>query len=153
MRPLGMSFSLKTWTIRWGPALLVMVIIFAASATPGSDLPQFGVLDFSFKKGGHALGYALLALGYLRGLSYRRTPSRTHLALAVTFSFLYAMTDEYHQSFTPGRNSSPIDVMLDTVGAAFGVVIWNYLLRGIFTRLRSDRQVYPPDERNVAEKS
>ncbi len=45
-----------------------MAIIFAFSSTPGKDLPNFGVLDFLVKKGGHMLGYGLLALAYWRGL-------------------------------------------------------------------------------------
>ena len=53
---------------RWGPALLMMAVIFAFSSTPSNKLPNFNWADLIVKKGGHALGYGLLALPYLHGL-------------------------------------------------------------------------------------
>jgi VanZ family protein len=37
---------------------------------------------------------------------------------------LYAITDEFHQTFTPGRNASITDVGIDAVGAILGVLVW-----------------------------
>ena len=118
--------SLRTWFRRWGPALLMMALIFGASSTPGNDLPEFGLWDFLVKKGGHMLGYALLAASCLRGLAISRGMSRRMLFLAVIMAGLYAVTDEFHQSFTPGRTPSPTDVGIDTLGAAVGagVCVW-----------------------------
>ncbi len=68
---------MKGFLSRWGPALVLMAVIFAASATPGEDLPNAGDWDTVFKKGGHLLGYALLGVAYLRGLAGSRTCSAT----------------------------------------------------------------------------
>jgi VanZ family protein len=106
---------------RWGPALAVMVVIFVASATPGSELPNAGFLDLPFKKGGHLLGYALLGAAYLRGLAWRRPPFRLDAARAVLLAAAFACTDEVHQRFTPGRTPSVTDVLIDTVGATASV--------------------------------
>lgn len=38
------------------------------------------------------------------------------LYLAVLFVFLYGLSDEYHQMFTPGRSSDIMDVVADTFG-------------------------------------
>ena len=103
----------------WLPALAMMTLIFAFSSIPSRDMPSFGWWDFSVKKLGHALGYGLLAVAYLRGLGEKRP----WLAWALTV--LYATTDEIHQSFTPGRNPSPVDVLLfDNLGALIG--LWAY---------------------------
>ncbi len=126
--------TLRSLLSRWWPAVLIMTIIFFASATPGDELPQFGALDFSFKTGGHAFGYALLALSYLRGLAAGRQPSWRKMVLAVLFSFLYATTDEFHQIFTPGRTPSPVDVMIDTTGATLGVATWAFVRHHFFSR-------------------
>ena len=129
-----MLSTLKTWAWRWGPAVLIMAVIFLASSTPGDELPSFGSFDFSLKKGGHTLGYALLALGYLRGLAWKRPTSRGSMMLAIAFCLLYAISDEFHQTFTPGRTPSVIDVLIDTTGAAIGLASWNLLRDRLFHR-------------------
>ncbi len=118
---------MNLWLRRWGPAVLMMILIFAASSTPGHDLPSFGTWDFDVKKGGHMTGYALLAAGYLHALANSRPFSRRLLVLSVCLAGIYAITDEFHQLFTPGRTSSPIDVGIDVVGAAIGVLLWAWI--------------------------
>lgn len=41
--------------------------------------------------------------------------------LSVLISFLYAVSDEYHQSFVPGRGPAFRDVLIDTIGASFAL--------------------------------
>jgi VanZ family protein len=118
------GIAMKAWIQRWGPAILVMAIIFAASATPGSDLPNIGAFDVFFKKGGHMLGYALLAGAYFHALNNGRNITRRQFALALTLAILYAAADEFHQLFTPGRSSSKIDVLIDAIGSSVGLGLW-----------------------------
>lgn len=42
------------------------------------------------------------------------------------FVFLYAVSDEVHQFFVPGRSMSPLDVAIDSLGALLG--IWIYII-------------------------
>ena len=45
--------------------------------------------------------------------------------LSIVVAGAYAMTDEWHQSFVATRYASAVDVLIDTAGAAAGVmVIW-----------------------------
>ena len=118
------GFSMKELIWRWGPALIVMALIFTASGTPGQELPDFGAMDLMAKKGGHMFGYALLGIAYLRGVSYRKSISPGHCILAAILACLYASTDEFHQRFTPNRTPCVQDVLIDAVGAAIGVSIW-----------------------------
>jgi VanZ family protein len=91
-----------------------MLIIFVISAQPSSELPNFAWADRIVKKGGHMTGYALLALAHWRALGFRR--DRRWLAWG--FAVLYAVTDEFHQSFVPGRQPSIWDVLIfDNLGA------------------------------------
>ena len=108
---------------QWGPALAMMALIFFASGTPGSDIPTFGVWDLLVKKGGHILGYALLAAAYLRGLAFTARASRGTVILVIIMATFYAATDEFHQSFTPGRSPSLSDVGIDTIGATVGATV------------------------------
>ncbi len=121
------------WIRRWGPAILMMMLIFAASATPSDDLPTFGILNLIIYKGAHMLGYALLSVAFLHGLSGSAKIQRGHIIAAFLFSVAYAASDELHQIFTAGRNPSPIDVVIDASGALLGLAIgsriWKMLYR------------------------
>ena len=66
------------------------------------------------------LGYALLANSFWFGLRF----IREKIWSAWMFTLIYALTDEFHQTFTPGRHSSFVDVFLfDGGGAALGLII------------------------------
>jgi len=114
---------MEKWIGRWGPAVFLMVFIFGASATPGSALPKFGAWDLVVKKGGHLLGYALLSAAYFRALDKDKGFRPSQLFASLCLTILYAASDEFHQRFTPGRNASPWDVCIDTIGGLAGLTI------------------------------
>jgi VanZ family protein len=114
---------LNKWISRWGPAVLMMAVIFAASSFPSRSLPRFGSWDWLVKKGGHMLGYGLLAAAYVRGLAWGARPTWRQLLAAILLAGLYGATDEFHQSFVPGRGAAAADVAIDTLGAAIGIAV------------------------------
>ncbi len=103
----------SSWLGRWLPLLLAMGVIFFASHQPATDLPNFGLGDVVFKKTGHFLGYAGLALLALRAMLDWQRPYLS----AVILVLLFSMSDEFHQTFIPGRNGTPVDVAIDMSGA------------------------------------
>jgi VanZ family protein len=117
-----------TTILRWAPAVVIMAVIFVASATPSKDIPNYGIWDTLVKKGGHFTIYALLAAAYLRGL--KRLEPRT-IALALLMAVGYAVTDEFHQMFTSGRHPSPVDVGIDTLGALAGLLVYHFVARKV----------------------
>ncbi len=102
----------------WLPATIMMLVIFAFSSIPSDSMPSFDWADLLVKKGGHALGYGLLALAYL----YAFQLDFSKWKLAWLLAFLYAVSDEFHQSFVMGRYASWVDVMIDSAGAAFALL-------------------------------
>src|SRR5215212_9785163 len=111
---------------KWFPALLMMLLIFIFSAQPGSDLPNFDWADRIVKKGGHMLGYALLALSYWWALDLQKD----HRWLAWLLAIFYAMTDEFHQSFTSGRHPTVWDILIfDNLGALISLWLSNLLIK------------------------
>ena len=106
--------------LRWLPALVVMGLIFFLSSLPADVLPDYGPLDLLVKKGGHAIGYALLASSYFYALPPRLSAGYKAL-LALLMAVLFALSDEFHQSFVQGRTSSLRDVAIDTMGAVVGL--------------------------------
>lgn len=106
---------------RWIPALLMMTIIFIFSSFSSPELPNFLGWDYAIKKTSHAIGYGLLALAFYYALHFN---SKYHW-LAWLFAILYSATDEFHQSFVPGRQPSLIDVFVfDNVGAIVALLIY-----------------------------
>ncbi len=76
--------------------------------------------DFLVKKGGHMLGYAVLGVLCRRALGWQRRP----VAAAWLPAVMYALVDEFHQSFVPGRHPSPLDALgFDGGGAALGLLV------------------------------
>jgi VanZ family protein len=64
------------------------------------------------------LGYGLLGPAYWRGFKWEKRRAPVAWGIAV----LYAVTDELHQAFVPGRHPSALDVLLfDATGAALGI--------------------------------
>jgi len=117
----------------------MMLLIFAASATPSDDLPSFGILDMMIYKGGHMLGYALLAIAFLHGLAWTRRIRRQHIILAVLLTVAYATSDELHQTLTAGRSPAARDVLIDAVGAILGLLVW-LRVRNLLSRHRRSAQ-------------
>ena len=116
-------FKLKTFLVNWGPALLMMAVIFAFSSRGRDELPNFGGWDHFVKKMGHGLGYGLLTLSYWRGLGFRRGENWLAWLMALAFS----ATDEFHQSFVPGRHPSLVDVFVfDNLGALITVTAFAF---------------------------
>jgi len=107
---------------RWLPAILMMGVIFYFSSIPSNEMPNFGSWDTLVKKSGHMIGYALLGLTYLRGTNSYRWKS---ILITLIGVILYAASDEFHQSFVPGRTSTVMDVGIDTIGAIIGqALVW-----------------------------
>lgn len=108
--------------VRWVPSFVIMGAIFFFSSLPASRVPSFGEWDLLIKKAGHASGYALLGLAYFFALPPRLS-SGFRWVLAMVMAILFALSDEFHQSFVQDRNSSIIDVGIDAIGAAIALAI------------------------------
>ena len=104
-----------SFTRLWLPVLAWAALIFAFSSVPdlGTGL---GGWDLALRKFAHAAEYAVL------GALLMRATGRGGLAFAL--GALYAVSDEIHQAFVPGRTGAPLDVAIDAIGVALGVVIW-----------------------------
>jgi VanZ family protein len=102
---------------RWIPAVVWMAVIFYLSAQPQLPrLPSPFWNDF-MSMGAHMLEYAILGALVWFALG-RRMP-----LLAWGLAVAYAISDEFHQRFVPGRHADPVDVLIDTVGAGLAVAL------------------------------
>ena len=104
-----------------------MGLIYFLSAQP--DLPSAPGpwLDTVIKKSGHAFSYGVLTWLYCRALRPHFRDSRTLRTVCVGLSVAYALSDEVHQIFVPGRNGTLLDVAVDSVGASGAMLLDRWL--------------------------
>jgi hypothetical protein len=98
----------------WLPVVAWAALIFTLSSVPdlGTGL---GGWDLLLRKLAHAAEYAVLAVLLWRALE--------NAWAAFWLASAYAVTDEIHQAFVPGRHASPLDVAVDAAGAAVGLLL------------------------------
>lgn len=109
--------------LAWLPALAYMALIWVLSSL---SLSSLSVEDFPFRdKGVHFVEYGVL--GFLLAHAVFRTWPRHHplrtASLAVLVASMWALLDEIHQAFVPGRASDELDLLADVLGATMGVTV------------------------------
>lgn len=87
---------------------------------------------FAIVKGWHATEFAILTLLAIAvmGRIFPGSPQR-NLALAAGFGVLFAIADEYHQTFVPGRGGNSLDVLIDCLGVAAACLVWRSARSGV----------------------
>ena len=128
---------------RYGPLIIWASLIFIASSSlmsashtgammgpllhwlfPHASEPTLAIIHFAVRKAAHFTEYAILALLAARAF---RTSSRELLRqrwfwVSLLFIVIYALSDEYHQSFVPSRTASIYDSMIDSAGGLTALV-------------------------------
>lgn len=144
---------MKLKYISWLPAAAMMILIFCFSSRPAVNSNESSmsianeiinvyenitgthydeiqrpdieaVLNHVVRKGAHFCEYAVLACLIAFHLAVWRVGKRMLILAPILLSAFYAMTDEFHQTFIPGRAGMVKDVLLDTSGAAAGTLFF-----------------------------
>jgi VanZ family protein len=115
----------------WGPVLLWMGLIFLLSARDGLDSGG-GRLRFDVAKAAHLSVYFVLGLLLMRSMATVHVRRRAWWVMVVLV--LYAISDEIHQAFVPGRTPLLLDIAIDATGGLIGIVVWQELLSGWLRR-------------------
>ena len=117
--------SLVVWYLL--PLVGYCALIFYLSSQSQVDLPSFTQSDKLL----HLIEYAVLgALAYR--FFWRLLPERSKVLVVMVaffFALVYGLSDEFHQSFVQGRDSSWLDVLADAAGGYAGARIMMILLR------------------------
>lgn len=113
------STPIPLWLNAFLPPILWAGFIFIISAQQVIPGPDVFLYDFLLKKTAHMLVYAVFYLLVWRGVKLTINPeaSKLHWLLPLIICLLYAVSDEIHQSFVPGRYATLRDVGYDMIGA------------------------------------
>ena len=138
-------------TISWLLVLSWMLLIFSLSAQPAAQSSQLSggitdtvietvekvvpnitinrdTLSHLIRKNAHFFAYLILGLLVTNAL-YQTTKiqSKRQIMLAFIICVLYAISDEVHQLFVPGRSGEVRDVIIDSAGAGVGIFMYHVL--------------------------
>jgi VanZ family protein len=141
--------KLKLFAKYWLPLILWAAVIFSASGDKKSvhhssriieplvrwlipDISDEAVTTtvFVVRKGAHVTEFAILAMLLWRTFRGVFGKEQTGWSQRIAFcawlgATLFAVTDEWHQVYVPGRQGSGWDVLIDSIGAAWGVfALW-----------------------------
>lgn len=150
-----MSSQFSHWSRFWLPPLIWMLIIslFSTDHFSGQQTSRFigpllrffmpevaeatiSTIQFFIRKTGHLTEYALLFVFWYRAFQrHAEAPlkewKRTQGVYSLAICIAYAVTDEWHQTWTSHRVGSPLDVTLDSAGAAAAMlwIRWRSVIR------------------------
>lgn len=147
------------------PAVILMVIIFSFSSKPAAVSGESSLkisqtllntyenisdqsfeevirkeilfdLDHLVRKTAHFVEYAVLAAAWVWHFIMQGKRIYTGAGLSILITSAYAATDEFHQTFVPGRSGQLSDVLLDSCGALTGAAVFLGLVM-LWKRYRS----------------
>lgn len=162
---------MKLKYISWLPMAILMVAIFYFSSKPAdasneSSLPiaesilnvydgisgrtyqeedrleLLSAINHVVRKGAHFCEYAVLAMAVALHLIALKHKLKGLFWVSVMITSLYAVSDEIHQTFVPGRSGQISDVLLDTAGAFTGALLFM-----LAVKLVTYRKHKPKEER------
>lgn len=120
----------RPW-FRWAAVALWMAVIYYFS-----DQSSFALLEHVWQPSllsisAHFLEYAILAALLWHALRSAPALAGRAASLAFIVAVLYAISDEFHQSFVPGRYPDVRDVLVDAAGALAAVLLlrWRVMRR------------------------
>ena len=109
---------------------------------PNTSPETLGVVHFITRKIAHFTEYAILGVLAARAFRTSSRPAIRHhwFLISAALIVLYALVDEYHQSFVPTRTASVFDSLIDMAGGLTALLICQF--RGL-TRLRRTIRLHP----------
>jgi VanZ family protein len=108
--------------ILWLPVVLYAGLIFYFSSLEQIALPSIPFVDKIL----HLAEYSILGFLLARAIkiTYQFKDIKKLYSLVIAIAFIYGLSDEFHQSFVPGRTASFWDVISDAAGGLIGAFIY-----------------------------
>lgn len=82
------------------------------------------IIHFFIRKSAHFIAYFILGLFMIHTFRLMYTLTTASVMIAFGMTVLYAISDEVHQRFIPGRSGEVRDVLIDSVGSLMGIGVY-----------------------------
>lgn len=150
---------MKRRIFSWALVIIWMAVIFLFSHQPGSESSELStgivrriinivqtvfpnteldqeILSLIIRKTAHFTIYMILGLLIINALCIYNISRTRAFILAILICILYAISDELHQLYIPGRSGQLTDVLIDSAGALCGILLMTAIRRN------KDRYIY-----------
>ena len=97
---------------------------FAAILGTATGNADQSVLSFITRKAAHTFLYLVLGVLAYNAVRTRAIPRKRVVLISIAIALGYAILDEAHQLFIPGRSGEVRDVAIDALAAAMGVLLY-----------------------------
>jgi VanZ family protein len=120
----GQEKVVRRVLLAWAPALLYMILIWLLSSLPNLEVP-LEKLPWR-DKGVHFVEFAVLGALVAHAVKGSQPGLADGMAwmVGLVLTCVWAVVDEIHQAFVPGRTADVADVAADALGALLGVSAW-----------------------------
>ena len=138
------EFSGQPWSESFHTSSVVEdFILKMVSLMPvGQDIAKQLLEIFTVRKIAHFVEYMILgglsAASWVLYQAEEKENRKPFFLIAWGFCVLFAVLDELHQAFVPGRTSSIRDILLDSVGALFGAFLVALIVKHV---IKNDKEV------------
>lgn len=88
-------------------------------------------LNYPLRKAAHASEYFIFTILILTALKNSGVNGNKKFIIALVICFIYACTDEYHQTFVNGRTGQFSDTLIDTFGGFISCLMYIFMMKKI----------------------
>jgi VanZ family protein len=145
----------------WSIVVLWMIVIFKLSSQSGeqsNDLslgvtgliaaliekinPSSDALAFNhiIRKCAHFFAYLVLGMVVLFAMRKMGISGTKGILLTMAVCVVYAISDEWHQGFIPGRTPKLTDILIDSCGSLLGTILYSRVLEKKWELFRPSKQ-------------
>lgn len=103
-----------------------VILSVVEAVAPESDLFVDNLHHF-VRKNAHFLIYFVLGILVVRAFRLSEIRGKKSIVFALAICIAYAISDELHQLFVPGRGAQVKDVLIDSTGAFVGIILYSWL--------------------------
>lgn len=118
-QPARDSNKLSSGVTQWAMEIVDKIL-------PGVDL-DLKTFNHIVRKSAHFFAYFVLGILALNALKTNKVEGSRGVVLAVLICILFAISDEIHQLYVPGRGGQIKDVLIDSAGSIFGTTLFSII--------------------------
>lgn len=103
---------------------------------------EFSAFSHFVRKSAHFIAYLILGVLSLHAIDKEKNTTAKWFIKALLICVLYAMSDEFHQLYVPGRSGELRDVLLDSTGSLVGILGYFLVLHRVNKHIEYKQRIF-----------
>src|SRR5690625_1919586 len=89
---------------------------------------ELHTVHFFIRKSAHFTAYFILGLLVMHAIKHGYGLRLQTMIISFLITIIYAISDEFHQTFIPGRSGEVRDILIDSIGSLTGISVYVVLI-------------------------